>query len=119
MGVVVIDAAGGTNSTKTKKMKRSETTKEKWEDAVFAAESKEISEWVDSLREMGCNDIRIISRDNYGLCTTIISDSSCGDAYVITRNLVVDELSESVICFLFSDEVTKTISDIYISSETK
>ena len=98
-------------------MKRSKTTEDEWEAAVFAAESKEISGWVDSLREMNCNNIRIISCVDSDLPTTIISDSTSGDAFIITRDMLAEELSEAIVYSLLSEEITKIISDIYISTQ--
>ena len=97
-------------------MKRSEIKEKAWNDAVISMESKKISEWVDTLRE-GCgSDIRIISCDNFGLPTTIISDTGCGDAYIVTVDHSASEIEKAVECSFLSEEVTKIISELYLSA---
>jgi hypothetical protein len=99
-------------------MKRSEIKEKAWHDAVYAAESKKISEWVDVLRESGCTDIRITSCENFGLPTTIISDANDGDAYIVVTDHSAPEMDTAIAYLYLSQDVTRTISELYLLSQT-
>ena len=98
-------------------MKKSEIKEKARHDAVCAAESKKISEWVDVLRETGCTDIRITSCENFGLPTTIISDSDDGDAYVVVTDHSAPGMDTAIAYLYLSQDVTRTISEIYLLSQ--
>ena len=97
-------------------MKRSEIKEKAWHDAVFAAESKKISEWVNVLRENGCTDIRIISCENFGLPTTIISDADDGDAYIVITDTGATEMDKAIDYLYLSQDMSRTISELYLSA---
>jgi hypothetical protein len=115
---VMIREAEGNLLTKASKMKRSETTKEKWEDLVETARHKEVCDWIKVLTQHGCGDIQIVSTDEFGIYTTIIYDSE-GDFYVIEEDQTGETLGEAVKCRLVTENIAKVISDLYISRNTK
>lgn len=98
-------------------MKRSEMKQEEWEATVWATEAHEISEWIENLRTgNGCQDIRIVTPESSDITTTIISDATCGDAYVITTDLTGYTMDQAVQCRWYPEAVTKAISELYLAA---
>jgi hypothetical protein len=98
-------------------MKKSEIKEKAWHDAVLAAESKKISEWVDVLRESGCTNISITSLENFGSPTTIISDADDGDAYIMVTDHSAPGMDAAIAYLHLSRDVTQTISELYLLSQ--
>lgn len=90
-----------------------------WEAAVWATEAHEISEWIENLRTgNGCQDIRIVTPESCDITTTIISDATCGDAYVITTDLTGETIDQAVQGRWYPESVTKAISELYLAANS-
>lgn len=101
-------------------MKRSELTKDQWEAAVWDAEEKEIEGWISELRiGNGCRDIRILTPESCDIQTTIISDATCGDAFIITTDLTGETMEEAVQARWYPENVTKAIAELYLAATSR
>jgi len=94
---------------------RKDMTQEEWEDAVWAREQKEIQYWTEELRSgSAIRDIRIVSiRGCAHTHTTIISDVSSGDAYLVMTDIGGETLEKAVKTKWLDSEVTKAIAYLY------
>lgn len=94
---------------------RKDMTQEEWEDAVWAREQKEIQYWTEELRSgSAIRDIRIVSLRECGYThTTIVSDVSSGDAYLVMTDTGGETLEEAVKTKWLGSDVTKAIAYLY------
>jgi hypothetical protein len=90
-------------------------SKEEWESTVWKHERITIEQWIDNLRSGNqCADIRIVTvEETGGINMTIISDMTCGDAYLVETDTGGDTLDECIGTMWLPEEVTKQIAQIY------
>lgn len=93
---------------------RKEMPEDDWKDAVWDRERKEVQWWTEELRD--CNavrDIRIVTLGCVPCTTTIISDVSCGDAYLVMTDLTAETLEQAVKTLWLDEDTTKAIAHLY------